>query len=503
MDTVAGLVNRSFRRVERAAEAVMGHIGPYFVGIYVVLVGAGVYLFCTCCGECRPANATVTSTFLTIVTLPSPLQKLLSTHSPAHVALGLPSALFSSAVYAPFQSVKTALLVGACLFTAWSIAWQYYMAVAEPPGSVCSGLSEAMGERRTGPGSSIWWRLARERAARAAAFSLRGMSSPMLGDGGGIPLSMGEVHDLPLDGRDATATVSVQVPSATKQPEEVRTSFRFCKKCVPVTLSSALAMLPPELRRVEKVNRVHALQHATQEYGVPSTHVKLPSLEEEEDEGEAEIRTWLGDEEASRLVPPPKPERAHHCKVCGTCILKFDHHCPWINQCVGLGNERYFILFMVWFAVGCSVFVSTGWSLVRLSVHFEKDWPFSWAPRVLFLLIYVLAAVMGVAVGALACWHLLLVARGETSVENQDNAEYKKLARARQSSFTNVYDCGWRRNLELFFNVGPGMAHSYYTLLLPMRVKPYSDGWHYAKRNGLGGRHAGIAVEEEFTDEEP
>ena len=44
MDTVAGLVNRSFRRVERAAEAVMGHIGPYFVGIYVVLVGAGVYL---------------------------------------------------------------------------------------------------------------------------------------------------------------------------------------------------------------------------------------------------------------------------------------------------------------------------------------------------------------------------------------------------------------------------------------------------------------------------
>ena len=51
--------------------------------------------------------------------------------------------------------------------------------------------------------------------------------------------------------------------------------------------------------------------------------------------------------------------------------------------------------------------------------------------------------------------------------------------------------------------MGPGMAHSYYTLLLPMRVKPYSDGWHYAKRNGLGGRHAGIAVEEEFTDEEP
>ena len=44
MDTVAGLVNRSFRRVERAAEAVMGHIGPYFVGIYVVLAVSYTHL---------------------------------------------------------------------------------------------------------------------------------------------------------------------------------------------------------------------------------------------------------------------------------------------------------------------------------------------------------------------------------------------------------------------------------------------------------------------------
>lgn len=35
-----------------------------------------------------------------------------------------------------------------------------------------------------------------------------------------------------------------------------------------------------------------------------------------------------------------------------------------------------------------------------------------------------------------------------------------------------------------------------------MRVPPYSDGWHFAKRRGLKGKHAGIELQEQLTDEE-
>ena len=42
-----------------------------------------------------------------------------------------------------------------------------------------------------------------------------------------------------------------------------------------------------------------------------------------------------------------KPLRTHHCSICGTCNFKMDHHCPWINNCVGQNNHRYFLLFLL------------------------------------------------------------------------------------------------------------------------------------------------------------
>ena len=44
----------------------------------------------------------------------------------------------------------------------------------------------------------------------------------------------------------------------------------------------------------------------------------------------------------------PKPFRAHHCDICGACILKHSLHCYFMNNCIGFGNEKFFCLLTFW-----------------------------------------------------------------------------------------------------------------------------------------------------------
>eukprot|EP00397_Hematodinium_sp_SG-2012_P012163 GEMP01012326.1.p1 GENE.GEMP01012326.1~~GEMP01012326.1.p1 ORF type:complete len:329 (+),score=30.13 GEMP01012326.1:120-1106(+) len=147
-----------------------------------------------------------------------------------------------------------------------------------------------------------------------------------------------------------------------------------------------------------------------------------------------------------------KPIRAHHCSVCNRCTLKMDHHCPWINNCVGWNNYRNFCLFMLYLFIGC-IFVVVNffpefvlsWTRRSGHSHFERS------ERRNIHLAFVIAGSVIISLSILGGFHAFLVLTNQTTIEFQQNWISRKMARQSGNMFRNPYDLGRTRNFQQVF----------------------------------------------------
>ncbi|XP_022971502.1 probable protein S-acyltransferase 16 [Cucurbita maxima] len=186
---------------------------------------------------------------------------------------------------------------------------------------------------------------------------------------------------------------------------------------------------------------------------VPSTY--MPDIEDSENPIH-EIKRKGGDLRYCQKCSQYKPPRAHHCRVCKRCILRMDHHCIWINNCVGHENYKVFFVFVVYAVVSCiySLVLLVG----SLTIDPSKDEQQIGSPfRTVYVVAGLLLIPLSMALSVLLGWHVYLILHNKTTIEYHEGVRAMWLAEKGGNVYSHPYDLGAFENLTTI--LGPNILN--------------------------------------------